>query len=83
MLVARSRLVRYGAISRTRSGRMMKEYGLLFGRAIGSQFRRKVGELVADGSSLRAVIEPLLSIHEQVCREQEKLDDESAALHMS
>lgn len=53
---------------------MLKEYGLQFSRSIGAQFRRKVVELVVDGHQLRSVIEPLLTVHEQACTEQEKLD---------
>ncbi|MER8818090.1 hypothetical protein NKH76_35160, partial [Mesorhizobium sp. M0965] len=53
---------------------MMKEYGLQFSRSIGSQFRRKVWELVADSHPLRPLVQALLSVHEQVCREREKLD---------
>ncbi|MGO4642510.1 IS110 family transposase [Mesorhizobium sp. 2RAF45] len=74
MLVARSRLVdiRRDLENQTRS--MLKEYGLQFSRSIGSQFRRKVWELVADGHPLRSLVQALLSVHEQVCCEQEKLD---------
>ena len=53
---------------------MMKEYGLQFGRSIGAQFRRKVVELIADRHPLRSVIVTLMTVHEQVCTEQEKLD---------
>ncbi|MER9515569.1 transposase, partial [Mesorhizobium sp. M0460] len=53
---------------------MLKEYGLQFSRSIGAQFRRKVEALVVDGHQLRSVIEPLLTVHEQACREQEKLE---------
>ena len=55
---------------------MIKEYGLLFRRAIGLHFRNHVIELVAEDHQLRAVIDPLLSIHEHVCRQQTKFDDE-------
>ncbi|RWB65710.1 IS110 family transposase, partial [Mesorhizobium sp.] len=68
MLVARSRLVEIRRDLENQTRSMLKEYGLQFGRAIGSQFRRKVWELVADGHPA------LLSVHEQVCCEQEKLD---------
>ena len=53
---------------------MMKECGLQFGRSIGAQFRRKVVELIADRHPLRSVIVTLMTVHEQVCTEQEKLD---------
>lgn len=74
MLVARSRLVAIRRDLENQVRSMLKEYGLQFGRSVGSRFRRKVGEMVADGHVLRAVIEALLAIHEQVSREQEKLD---------
>lgn len=41
---------------------------------------RKVAELVDAEHALHEVIAPLLSIHEQVCGEQEKLDKRIAAL---
>ncbi|WP_287261508.1 transposase [Mesorhizobium sp.] len=53
---------------------MLKEYGLQFSRSIGSQFRRKVWELVADGHPLPSLVQAVLSVHEQVCCEQQKLD---------
>ncbi|WP_288142960.1 hypothetical protein [Mesorhizobium sp.] len=59
---------------------MLKEYGLQFGRSIGSQFRRKVREMIGDGHLLAPVIEMLLTIHEQVSREQEKLDRQVRSL---
>ena len=62
---------------------MIKEYGLLFRRAIGSQFRKRVIDLLGQGHQLRAVIEPLLSIHEQVCRQQNQLDNEVRRLARS
>lgn len=74
MLVTRSRLVGIRRDLENQVRAMLKEYGLLFERSIGSQFRRKVLELAADGHELLPVIQPLLTIHEQVCREQEKLD---------
>ena len=74
MLVTRTRLVGIRRDLENQVRAMLKEYGLLFGRSIGSQFRRNVLGLVADGHELLPVIQPLLTIHEQVCREQEKLD---------
>ena len=53
---------------------MLKECGLQSRRSIGSQFRRKVRKRLTVKHLLQPVIETLLSIHEQVCREQEKLD---------
>ncbi|MER8516379.1 IS110 family transposase [Mesorhizobium sp. M1060] len=74
MLVTRSRLVGIRRDLENQVRARLKEYGLLFGRSIGSHFRRKVFEQVADGHELLPVIQPLLTIHERVCREQEKLD---------
>lgn len=74
MLVARSRLVEIRRDLENQTRSMLKEYGLQFSRSIGSQFRRKVWELVADGHPLRPLVQALLSVHEQVCCEQEKLD---------
>ena len=76
ILVARSRLVSIRRDIENQVRSMLKEYGLLFTRAIGSRFRQWVAELLEDGHPLRAVIEPLLSIHDKVCLEQVKLDDE-------
>jgi transposase len=80
MLVARSRLVAIRRDLENQVRSMLKEYGLQFGRSIGSQFRRKVRELIIDGHQLRLVIEALLAVHEQVCREQEKLDRQIRSL---
>lgn len=55
---------------------MIKEYGLLFRRAIGLQFRNQVIELICSDPQLRAVIDPLLSIHEHVCQQQTTFDEE-------
>ena len=55
---------------------MIKEYGLLFQRAIGLQFRNQVIELVCADHQLRAIIDPLLSIHEHVCQQQTNFDEE-------
>ncbi|MER8474277.1 IS110 family transposase [Mesorhizobium sp. M1328] len=74
MLVVRSRLVEIRRDLENQTRSMLKEYGLQFSRSIGSQFRRKVWELVADGHPLRLLVQALLSVHEQVCSEQEKLD---------
>lgn len=80
LLVTRSRLVEIRRAIENQIRAMVKEYGLLFERAIGSMFRRKVAELVDAEHALHEVIAPLLSIHEQVCGEQEKLDKRIAAL---
>jgi transposase len=55
---------------------LIKEYGLLFPRAIGQQFRNQVSELLGDNHPLLSVISPLLSIHEHVCQHQNEFDDE-------
>lgn len=83
LLVTRSRLVEIRRDLENQIRAMLKEHGLLFERAIGSMFRRKVVELVDDGGALREIIAPLLSIHEHVCTEQEKLDKRIAALARS
>nr|WP_245266835.1 IS110 family transposase [Mesorhizobium sp. LNHC252B00] len=74
LLVARSRLIAIRRDLENQVRSMLKEYGLQFSRSIGAQFRRKVEALVVDGHQLRSVIEPLLTVHEQACREQEKLE---------
>jgi transposase len=83
ILVARSRLVGIRRDIENQVRSMIKEYGLLFGRAIGSQFRKHVADLLSEGHQLRAVIEPLLSIHEQVCRQQNQFDNEVRRLARS
>lgn len=47
LLVARSRLVAIRRDLENQVHSMLKEYGLQFGRSIGTQFRRKVAQLVA------------------------------------
>jgi len=74
MLVARSKLVAIRRDLENQVRSMLKEYGLQFGRSIGSQFRRVVRELIIDGHRLAPVVEALLAVHEQVCAEQDKLD---------
>lgn len=76
VLVARSRLVEIRRSLENQVRSMLKEYGLLFGRAIGSLFRRHVLELTADKHPLRPTIGPLLAIHEHVFDEQRRVDDE-------
>ena len=53
---------------------MLKEYGLIFSRAIGGQFQRRVGELTGEDHVLWPVLRPLLSVHEHVFTELEKID---------
>jgi transposase len=83
ILVARSRLVGIRRDIENQVRSMIKEYGLLFRRAIGPQFRKHVTDLVGEGHQLRGVIEPLLVIHEQVCEQQGKLDGEVRRLAKS
>jgi transposase len=45
-------------------------------RAIGLQFRNQIHELLGDDHPLLSVIARLLSIHENVCQQQSKFDDE-------
>jgi transposase len=75
ILVARARLVaiRRGIESQVRS--RIKEYGLLFSRAIELQFRNQIRELLGDDHGLLGVIVALLSIHEQICKQQVKFDN--------
>lgn len=55
---------------------LIKEYGLLFPRAIGQQFRNTVNDLLGENHQLLIVVAPLLSIHEHICRQQGEFDDE-------
>ena len=83
ILVARSRLVgiRRGIENQVRS--MIKEYGLLFRRAIGLPFRRQVAQLLGEDHPLGGVIAPLLLIHQHVCDQQRNFDDEVRRLAKS
>jgi len=83
MLVARSRLVGIRRDIENQVRSMIKEYGLLFRRAIGLQFRKQVTDLLGEGHKLGAVIQPLLLVHEQVCEQQNKFDDEVRRLAKS
>jgi transposase len=76
ILVARSRLVAIRRDIENQVRSMVKEYGLTFKRAIGAAFRKRVLELLGENHRLRAVIDPLLSIHAHICEQQRKLDDE-------
>jgi transposase len=62
---------------------LIKECGLLFPRAIGQQFRNQVSELLGEDHQLLGVIAPLLSIHEHICQQQSKFDDEVRRLAKS
>lgn len=55
---------------------LIKECGLLLPRAIGQQFRNQVSELLGVDHLLLSVISPLLSIHENVCQQRGKFDNE-------
>jgi transposase len=56
---------------------------LLFPRAIGRQFRNQVSELLGEDHHLLSVIAPLLSIHEHICQQQGKFDDDVRRLAKS
>ena len=76
ILVARSRLVAIRRDIENQVRSLIKEYGLLFPRAIGLQFRNQVCELLGEDHQLLGVIAPLQSIHEQICRQQSKFNEE-------
>jgi transposase len=76
ILVARSRLVSMRRDIENQVRSLIKEYGLLFPRAIGQQFRNQVSELLGDNYPLLSVISPLVWIHEHVCQHQNEFDDE-------
>jgi len=76
ILVARSRLVSMRRDIENQVRSLIKECGLLFPRAIGQQFRNQVSELLGVDHLLLSVISPLLSIHENVCQQQGKFDNE-------
>ncbi|UEM15368.1 DUF2130 domain-containing protein [Bradyrhizobium barranii subsp. barranii] len=63
ILVARSRLVTIRRDIENQVRSLIKEYGLLFPRAIGKQFRNQVSDLLGEDHQLLGVISPLLSIH--------------------
>ncbi|WP_426442357.1 IS110 family transposase [Bradyrhizobium genosp. P] len=76
ILVARFRLVSMRRDIENQVRSLIKEYGLLFPRAIGLQFRNQVSELLGNDHPLLSVISPLLLIHEHICQQQNKFDDE-------
>jgi transposase len=57
-------------------GQHPKLFSRLCHRAIGLQFRNQTHELLGDDHPLLSVIARLLSIHENVCQQQSKFDDE-------
>ncbi|MET4222674.1 transposase [Bradyrhizobium sp. LB14.3] len=83
ILVARSRLVPIRGDIENQVRSLVKEYGLLFPRAIGLKFRNQSCELLREDHQLRSGIAPLLSIHEQICKQQSKFDDEVRQLTKS
>jgi transposase len=74
LLLARARLVGIRRDLENQVRSLLKENGQLFPRAIGTQFRERVREIVSESHPLRAVIESLLAIHERVSEEQTALD---------
>jgi len=76
ILVARSRLVAIRRDIENQVRGMIKEYGLTFKRAIGTAFRKRVLELLGQKHHLHIGIDPLLSIHANICEEQRKFDDQ-------
>ncbi|WP_247821828.1 transposase [Bradyrhizobium sp. 187] len=76
ILVARSRLVSMRRDIENQVRSLIKERGLLFPRAIGQQFRNQVSELLGVDHLLLRVVSPLPSIHENVCQQQGKFDNE-------
>ena len=76
ILVARARLVSMRRDIENRVRSLIKEYGLLFPRAIGQQFRNTVNDLLGEDHQLLIVVAPLLSIHEHICRQQSEFDNE-------
>ncbi len=74
ILIARSRLVTMRRDLENQVRSMLKEYGLIFPRAIAGQFQRYVTDLTGEGHVLWTVLLPLLSVHSHVCRELEGLD---------
>lgn len=83
ILVARSRLVSMRRDIENQVRSLIKECGLLFSRAIGQQFRNHVSELLGEDHQLLSVVAPLLSIHEHICQQQSKFDDEVRRLAKS
>src|SRR3546814_4549005 len=67
ILVCRSRLVRIRRDLENQMRSMLKDCGMLFPRAVGGQFQRRVSDLIADGHAPGPILLPLLSVHEQTC----------------
>lgn len=83
ILVARSRLVSMRRDIENQVRSLIKECGLLFPRVIGQQFRNQLSELLSEDHQLLSVIAQLLSIHEHICQQQSKFDDEVRRLAKS
>src|SRR3546814_11604384 len=71
ILVCRSRLVRVRRDLENQMRSMLKECGLLFPRAAGRQFQRRVNDLITDGHAPGPILRPLLSVPPPNCRELE------------
>ncbi|MHC2432693.1 transposase [Bradyrhizobium sp. USDA 4451] len=76
VLVAKSRLVAIRRDIENQVRSLVKEYGLRFPRAVRLQFRNQVRALLGEDHQLLRVIVPLLSIHEQICKQQGKFDND-------
>lgn len=76
ILVARARLVSMRRDIENQVRSLIKECGLLFPRAIGRQFGNQVRDLLGENHQLLSVIKPLLSIHEHICQQQSRYDDD-------
>lgn len=74
LLITRSRLVRIRRDVENQVRAMLKECGMIFSRAIGGQFRRRVEVLSGEGHILWPVLLPLISVHAHVCGELDELD---------
>jgi transposase len=74
LLVARARLVSIRRDLENQVRSLLKEIGLLFPRSIGMQFRVQVLRLIDDAHSLRPIIDGLLSVHQEVDKQQAVLD---------
>jgi transposase len=83
ILVARSRLLSMRRDINNQVRSLIKEYGFLFPRAIGQQFRNQVSERLGKDHLLLSVTAPLLSVHENICQQQNKFDDEVRRLAKS
>jgi transposase len=74
LLVARARLVSIRRDLENQVRSLLKEVGLLFPRAIGREFRRRVRELIDDQHVLRPIVDGLLAVHECTEEQQGVLD---------